>query len=421
MRVLFARDMQPKLTPANDEAHELRYYNWYKATNPVTVTGDRRLAAWQPQKDSWALGIGLSASLAQLGKIIELTAFVLSVSGDDENGLLIVAEAHLLQNPQADRVRGDPVGRQERSVQHADRRQPHAQALPEARRRTGSTRSPSSPARCSSATSPVVVALGRLSDTRTWFSLTFDFDVWARFFVQFGICFEYSEAPERRQGLRPHRPHRRHDQRRHRQGELQRRLRRRVRGLQDRVERLRGRRSGSKPACASCCSGSCGSASARAPSSATWAAPPSRGELRAQIRLETPWFLPDVTWTFDATFGTLDPAGLATAASRAALVDGDRRRPARRARPSTSSASIPTWTGEGVGRTLSVRELRTMALDEAGRLARFAADARGRADRHRFVPLDRVQRGGQRQHRRRRRRAGPGQPEVGRSRRSTTT
>ena len=39
-------------------------------------------------------------------------------------------------------------------------------------------------------------------------------------------------------------------------------------------------------------------------------ADPSRGELRAQIRLETPWFLPDVTWTFDATFGTLDAAGL---------------------------------------------------------------------------------------------------------------
>ena len=37
---------------------------------------------------------------------------------------------------------------------------------------------------------PVVVALGRLSDTRTWFSLTFEFDMWARFLVQFGICFD---------------------------------------------------------------------------------------------------------------------------------------------------------------------------------------------------------------------------------------
>ena len=49
LRVLFARDMQPLLTPANNEAHELRYYNWYKMTDPVTVTGDRRLAAWQPR------------------------------------------------------------------------------------------------------------------------------------------------------------------------------------------------------------------------------------------------------------------------------------------------------------------------------------------------------------------------------------
>jgi hypothetical protein len=43
--VLFARNMQPKLQPANNEAYELRYYNWYKQTNPVVVPGDRRLAA----------------------------------------------------------------------------------------------------------------------------------------------------------------------------------------------------------------------------------------------------------------------------------------------------------------------------------------------------------------------------------------
>ena len=30
---------------------------------------------------------------------------------------------------------------------------------------------------------------------------------------------------------------------------------------------------------------------------------PSRGELTAEIRLETPWFLPDVTWRLDAQFG----------------------------------------------------------------------------------------------------------------------
>ena len=50
VRVLFARDMQPVLTPANEEAHELRYYNWYKATDPVTVhrrSTARRMAATQ--------------------------------------------------------------------------------------------------------------------------------------------------------------------------------------------------------------------------------------------------------------------------------------------------------------------------------------------------------------------------------------
>src|SRR5439155_19157067 len=43
-------------------------------------------------------------------------------------------------------------------------------------------------------------------------------------------------------------------------------------------------------------------------------AQPARGELTAEIRLETPWFLPDVTWRLDCQFGELAPAALATAA-----------------------------------------------------------------------------------------------------------
>ena len=77
VRVLFARDMQPALLRRTT-----------KRTSCGTTTGTRRPIRSPSQaiddsrvaaaKDSWALGIGLSASLAQLGKIIELTAFVLS-------------------------------------------------------------------------------------------------------------------------------------------------------------------------------------------------------------------------------------------------------------------------------------------------------------------------------------------------------
>jgi hypothetical protein len=372
VRFLFTRDMQPKLTPANAEAYELRYYNWYKTTDPVTVTGDRRLAAWQPQKDSWALGIGLSASLAQLGKIIELTAFVLSVSGNDENGLLIVAEAHLLQNEKPVAfvaVQWD--GKNDRFSMLIGVNLTPKQFLkrtPDWIDQIGKLSGT-----LFICNKPVVVALGRLADTRTWFSLTFDFDVWARFFLQFGICFEYSEAPNGGQGF----------------GFIV-RLEGTINGGIVKVNFNAG--FGGVFAVFKTASNDYAASfwieaglrivlfrflrfgiSARA-EFLNVGADPSRGELRAEIRLETPWYLPDVTWTFDATFGSLDPAGLAVAvaALRSAMAIDTARQKGQTVHVERID---PTWTGEGVGRTLSVRELRTMALDEGGRLARFAADA----------------------------------------------
>lgn len=371
-RVLFARNMQPKLQPANNEAYELRYYNWYKATNPVVVPGDRRLAAWQPQQDSWALGIGVGASFAQLGRILELGVFVLVVSGNDENGVLIVAEALLLQNP-------NPIafiaiqwdGKNDQFSMLVGVNLTPRQFMP---------RAPAWINRIAKITGtlficnkPVVVALGRLSDTRTWLSLIFDFDIWVRFFIQFGVCFEYSEAPGGGKGFG-----------------LIVRLEGTINGGIVRVDFNAG--FGFVAAIFNTASNDYATsirieAGVRIvlffflrfgiSTNAEYrnvGASPSRGELRADFRLETPWFLPDVTWTFEIGFGTLDPAGLATSVSplRSAMsVDT--------AREESQAVHVeridPTWTGDGVARTWSVTELRGMALDEPGRLARFLGDA----------------------------------------------
>ena len=56
-RALYARNMLPALREVDREARELRYLKWYQDTNPLTVPGDRRLAAWRPEKDSWTLGV----------------------------------------------------------------------------------------------------------------------------------------------------------------------------------------------------------------------------------------------------------------------------------------------------------------------------------------------------------------------------
>src|SRR5207244_1664705 len=48
---------------------------------------------------------------------------------------------------------------------------------------------------------PPTLAIGRLSDERTWLSLRFDVDLWLRTFIQFGACIEYVDRPEGPKGF----------------------------------------------------------------------------------------------------------------------------------------------------------------------------------------------------------------------------
>ena len=294
------------------------------------------------------------------------------MSGDDENGLLIAAEAHLLQNKQPiafAAIQWDGKTDQfsmligvNLTPKHFLKRTPDW--IDQIAKLSGTL---------FICNKPVVVALGRLSDTRTWFSLTFEFNMWARFLVQFGICFEYSEAPNGGKGF----------------GFIARiegtinggivkvifnaRVRRRVRGLQDGVERLRG-------------------------GLLDRSRPPHRAVPVPAVWDQRPRGVPQ------CGFGPLawraargDSAGDAVVSARRDLDVRCDVWHARRGRTGCGrigaafSMAIdtarqkgqtvhveridPTWTGEGVGSTLSVRELRTMALDEAGRLARFAANS----------------------------------------------
>ena len=85
---------------------------------------------------------------------------------------------------------------------------------------------------------------------------------------------------------------------------------------------------------------------------------PARGELTAEIRLETPWFLPDVTWRLDVQFGELAPGGSGDGVVAAAPASA----PSSRARSAGSPAHVerfdPAWNGEGVAPVHSVDELR---------------------------------------------------------------
>ena len=130
---------------------------------------------------------------------------------------------------------------------------------------------------------------------------------------------------------------------------------------------------------------------------------PARGELTAQIKLETPWFLPDVTWRFDVQFGELRPDQLSTAVQP--LRSAGALDPATRAQlPTHIERFDPSWNGEGVAPVHSVAELRAPTRPEAQRLANLAANTAHAADRHGLDDRGHVGRPDQRQARFRRRR-----------------
>ncbi len=98
-RLLFSANTRPKLGPVDASSRDLRYFKWYRDTNPIVVKGTRRLEAWQAEKDAWSFGVGVSASIPPVGAVVEFSVFVLGVGGPSESGLLIVAEVMLLSSP----------------------------------------------------------------------------------------------------------------------------------------------------------------------------------------------------------------------------------------------------------------------------------------------------------------------------------
>ncbi len=370
-RALYARNMLPALRDVDREARELRYLKWYRDTNPLTVPGDRRLASWRPDKGSWALGFGASASLPGLGKVIELTVFGLLVRGDNEQGLFVVAEVFALGNTK-------PFGYAALEIdQHNDR----VSALIGVDVRVG-TFVKDAPAWMNNvgaltgtlfiSNDPCTFAIGRLADQNTWLGIRFGVDLWLQSAVVIGFCFERVEGGPN--GF----------------------------ALTARVEGAIGKKGvvrlsynvGWTLLMVTFSTGSTdyalligieagirftlfGFLKIGVSASMEFrvvGGRPARGELTAVIKLETPWFLPDVTWRLDCQFGELRPGDLATAVQP--LRAAGALEPATMAQlPAHVDRFDASWNGEGVAPTHSINELRAPTRPEAQRLANLAADA----------------------------------------------
>ena len=371
IQVLFAWNMQPKLAEVDRDARELRYYNWYKRSDPLRVPVSQLLNNWKPQNHAWAFGAGASVSFAGCGSMLEVALFVMGMDGPEEAGLLAAMELFILGSTK-------PIGYAVLEIDTKNNRysfmlgvdikvsnflEDAPEWLDEIVKISGTL---------FISNDPGTVAIGRLSDERTWFGIELKYDLWiAETNFRFALCFEWVDGEVVGFGI---------------------------------VIRLEGGANagvigfefnlGLGILVAWFQTGSADYAvvvfiegglrvvlfgfikfgiSAKLEFRIV-GNDPSRTELTGNFSFETPWFLPDITWTIEEVWGDLAIEDLGSSSSplrRGANNDSQKQTFA------LHKEGVDTdWDGDGVAPIHSVKELRNHISNEADRLTRFANDTK---------------------------------------------
>jgi hypothetical protein len=195
IRVLLAANMLPVLSEPDLESGELRYYKWARDNDPMTVPGDRRLAAWRPVDKSVAFGVGLTISFSGMGEVFRLRAFVMFVDSPDEGALLIALELFLMK---AQKPSGWGVLELDTKndkffllagvdIELSQFIENAPEFVDELFRITGTVLI---------ANKPATFALGRLNDQATWLTLQFNVSLFEIFRAELllALCFEFVEG-----------------------------------------------------------------------------------------------------------------------------------------------------------------------------------------------------------------------------------
>ena len=304
IEALYATGLMPKIEDGDREAGELKYYSWLKRARPTALPEGRGLAAWKPTKDAWAFGLGVGLSITGAGSVFQLKAFGAGFDSPSAAGLIVVIEFGMFgsKKPLALGVfeydfRSDAfVLMVQLDVNLKDIVDNWPEQLSV---KVGGT--------LTFGNKPGLVALGRLNDVETWLGARLELELSELFQLKLrvGICFEWQENEHVGGGLavaltitgsmgvivlQGW-------------GALEVLVRYMLSGTNDFVARLRAEvgfaivlfgflRFGISIQLL-----------------AEWLAHvPHYFVFRVTFRFETPWFLPDVSYTAECLRGTLEPA-----------------------------------------------------------------------------------------------------------------
>ena len=190
IEALYATGLMPKIEDGDRETGELKYYKWLKRARPTALPESRGLSAWTPTPDAWAFGLGLSVSIIGCGSAVKLRAFGAGFDSPAAAGLVVVVELKMFgaKKPIAvgvieydfrsdDYVLMFPV-----DVKLADCFENFPPQLDVKFSGTVTIANP-----------PFLLALGRLGDPETWPAAKVELEVSRVFEVKtrVAVCFEY--------------------------------------------------------------------------------------------------------------------------------------------------------------------------------------------------------------------------------------
>ncbi len=92
IEALYATGLMPAISADDREAGELKYYSWLKRARPTALPENRGLSAWKVTKDAWAFGLGLGISITGGGSVFQLKAFGAGFDSPQAAGFIIVVE-----------------------------------------------------------------------------------------------------------------------------------------------------------------------------------------------------------------------------------------------------------------------------------------------------------------------------------------
>jgi len=97
IEALYADALTPKLKSEDTDAGELKYYSWLKKSRPTEVAENRGLTQWKPEGGAWAFGAGFGIGFPGVGDNCKLVAFGLGFDSEEAAGLVIVVEFFLFK------------------------------------------------------------------------------------------------------------------------------------------------------------------------------------------------------------------------------------------------------------------------------------------------------------------------------------